>query len=147
MSKPIFLIQCPRFIPKDEMETIFRHTSKRLTDWHVLIINSPTLADFEFTAFSEQGASEVEIENLKEMLLNQIGIDGENTEVTLANTKTGDRLIYTNSHHRSTERKEYEVEVINVDDVITVKVINDEDDAKSYGEMEFISFDNLRHKR
>jgi hypothetical protein len=70
MAKPIFLIQLNNNIRQDDLVRTREAIEKKLTDWHVLVaataVEEPT-----FTVFSDKQADDIEIENLKQMLLNQ----------------------------------------------------------------------------
>lgn len=71
MARPIFLIQFPHHsVSRSKIREAEEAISKKLNDWHVLIATT-SVGDICCTAFSDQTATEVEIENLKEMLLNQ----------------------------------------------------------------------------
>jgi hypothetical protein len=71
MAKPIFLIQLNHNTKQYDATRMRETIGDRLPDWHVLValtaVNEPT-----FTAFSEQGVDDIEIEKLKQMLLNQL---------------------------------------------------------------------------
>lgn len=74
MAKPIFLIQVSRGTPSEATADMQRKITAKLTDWHVLVIASLPSDKVLFSAFSEQSSLEVdlEIDKLKEMILNQI---------------------------------------------------------------------------
>lgn len=74
MAKPIFLIQFPvnLEIEDDKFKELQTNLELKLTDWHVLFAQT-RVSDVEFTAFSDKGATDVEVEKLKSMLLTQIG--------------------------------------------------------------------------
>lgn len=68
MASPIFLVQVPQFISESDMVKIRESISERIKDWHVLVAKTG-VEDVTFTAFSEQGAIDVELESLQKMLL------------------------------------------------------------------------------
>ena len=71
MSKPIFLVQLPFLDSIEQVKAVEETLSKKLIDWHVLVIMS-SVSDIQFSAYSEQAATDIELENFKEMIQNQI---------------------------------------------------------------------------
>lgn len=72
MAKPIFLIRLPRNVDKDNMTEIQKRLDAKLYDWHVLMVQDVGVEIVEFTSFKDDEAQDINIEELKEMLLKQI---------------------------------------------------------------------------
>ncbi len=74
MAKPILLIKVPNTSTACKIENFRMQVNSLrniLTDWHVLYFVC-NVDEVCFTALSEQAASDIEIDNLREMLLNDI---------------------------------------------------------------------------
>lgn len=71
MSKPIFVIQLPYTEEVSNLNNLQGWLESKLIDWHVLVVFT-TVKEVQFTAFSEQAATDVELESFKEMITNQL---------------------------------------------------------------------------
>jgi hypothetical protein len=70
-SKPIFIVQVPFNMPKEVINDTSKILSERMQDYHVLVFYT-SVQEIEFTAFYAKDFIEVDFNNLKEMILNQI---------------------------------------------------------------------------
>lgn len=72
MAKPIFIVKCPDVISRAELNSIAERLTNQLLDYHVLVINPPNTEDIEFEVLNAINATDIEIEQLKEKVLEQI---------------------------------------------------------------------------
>lgn len=75
MSKPIFLIQIPHTYfssHRDKMEEALRDLKQQLHDYHVLMVGGNTITSVKFQCFNSNDATEMEINEIQEMVLDKI---------------------------------------------------------------------------
>lgn len=76
MSKPIFIVKLPQqmveLAGKKHFEQIQLDLDKKLYDYHVLVAMDSSIEKTEFECFNAVNVTDVEIEELKEMVLNQL---------------------------------------------------------------------------
>lgn len=73
MAKPIVVFQLPRTFTQSYVDKFRPAVEEKLSDWHCLFINNlPGDMDFEVKAFSAEKSTDIEIEELKHLLLNEI---------------------------------------------------------------------------
>ena len=74
MAKPIFLIEVDGQMPPEQATSIAKKAQEKITDWHVLVVCTiPHGGKAKFTAFSENTATDIDIEELKTQLLVSTG--------------------------------------------------------------------------
>jgi len=66
---PIFIISAPRLSTNKELRSYRDLITDQLPDYHVLIHLSVTGEDFTFQVFNPNDAEEINIEELKQLLL------------------------------------------------------------------------------
>lgn len=70
MAKPIFLVKLPMDLTKERIEFITKKLCEQLSDWHVLVFPVNTAeSGVSFQAFSESTISDIEINDLKKIVL------------------------------------------------------------------------------
>lgn len=72
MTKPIFIVKCSDVISRAELNSIAERLANQLLDYHVLVITPPNVEDIEFEVLNVINATDIEIEELKEKVLEQI---------------------------------------------------------------------------
>ena len=71
--KPIFIIRAPSNIPSDNIQYVWDYMQDGITeDYHPIIVLDNTVKEWAFELYNVQNASEVEIEELQKMVLQNI---------------------------------------------------------------------------
>jgi hypothetical protein len=71
--KPIFIIKVPSYVPIDNIKDIFKSLQDTIErDYHILILLDNTVKEWVFELYNVQNASEIEIEELKKIVLKNI---------------------------------------------------------------------------
>lgn len=71
--KPIFIIRAPSNIPSDNIQYVWDYLQDGIAeDYHPYIVMDNSIKEWAFELYNVQNASEVEIEELQKMVLQNI---------------------------------------------------------------------------
>jgi len=71
--KPIFIVRAPSRVTEDNIEDIIRHLQEDIVnDYHPFIVYDNTVKEWTFELYNVQNATEIEIEELKKIVLKNI---------------------------------------------------------------------------
>lgn len=72
MAKPILVIRLDRNIDRNVVTRIYNTLSDTISDWHIIPVVDIEESVIKFEAFHEGNATDIEIEELKKLVLKQI---------------------------------------------------------------------------
>ena len=71
--KPIFIVRAPSNIPSDNVKMVWEYLQEDIVnDYHPIVVYDNTVKEWTFELYNVQNASEVEIEELKKMVMDSI---------------------------------------------------------------------------
>jgi len=71
--KPIFIVRAPSRVTEDNIEDIIRHLQQDIgIDYHPIIVSDNSIKEWTFELYNVQNATEIEIEELKKIVLTNI---------------------------------------------------------------------------
>ena len=71
--KPIFIVRAPSNIPPDNIQYVWDYMHDVIgDDYHPIIVLDNTIKEWAFELYNVQNASEVEIDELKKMVMDSI---------------------------------------------------------------------------
>ena len=71
--KPIFIVRAPSNIPFDNVKMVQEYLQDHIVnDYHPIVVYDNTVKEWTFELYNVQNATEIEIEELKKEVLNNI---------------------------------------------------------------------------
>jgi hypothetical protein len=71
--KPIFIVRAPSTISYENVNTTYEYLKKDIvSDYHPIIVIDNSITEWAFELYNVQNATEIEIEELKKMVMGNI---------------------------------------------------------------------------